>query len=99
MLEKKADVVVRSSYIPNSGEVARQTQYRERIRTETNSYNKLLEKTQQYSKKVKEQMTHVQAKGSRLVEPEQLLKKELNSLINYREKIDTGKDRQKSNLE
>lgn len=36
-------------------------------------------------------MTHVQVRGSRLVEPEQLLKKELNSLVNYREKIETVK--------
>lgn len=48
MIEKKAEVVVRNSYIPNSGELARQNQYRDRIRTETNAYNKLLEKTQQY---------------------------------------------------
>lgn len=75
MIEKKAEVVVRNSYIPNSGELARQNQYRDRIKTETNAYNKLVEKTQQYERKVKQQMNHVQARGSRLVEPEQLLKK------------------------
>ena len=84
MLNKEA-VVLRKNYIPQESELRKEELYRQRINTEMREQRAIKERVDKFIKgKTVKESSKNEARGPCLMDNEQILKKELNLLQNYR---------------
>ncbi len=85
MLQKE-QITVRQSFIPNDNDRKKEELYRKRINTEMNEQRAIRDRVERLIKgKESVQGSRIQTRGPKLIDAEQGLKNELNSLQNYRQ--------------